>query len=107
MTVNKVRVRSALILLPAILSLSTLANADTAGDGPAGSGGSTVKQAPGGPTSPGAAAPQQGGATGGAAPASSGDDDAPVTRGLMPEGNHPSVDPTQPWPRRGAGDDMK
>ena len=34
-------------------------------------------------------------------------DAPPVTRSLVPDNAKPSVDPTQPWPRRGAVDESK
>jgi hypothetical protein len=103
----KKHIAGILVLLPALLCLSTLVMGETAESGTPAS--ASMKAAP--KTSgllPSSAANAQ--AASAASGAASNPDEAvapAATRSLFPNSPHPSVDPTQPWPRSGGADESK
>lgn len=99
--------RGILVLLPALLCLSTLTNAEMPEPRTPASG--SVKRAPkaSAPMPSSAANAQPPSAASGAASNPDSGDAPPITRSLVPNNPHPSVDPTQPWPRSGAIDESK
>jgi hypothetical protein len=100
-------VRGILGLLPALLCLSTPVAAELPETGVPASAGvaTTPKVSSAHPSSVVNAKPAS--AASSARSDQSKDDAAPVTRSLFPNSPHPSVDPTQPWPRSGAADEAK
>ncbi|CAD6549723.1 hypothetical protein LMG27952_04890 [Paraburkholderia hiiakae] len=99
--------RGVLVLLPALLCWSTLAKAEMPELNTSASGNVKAPTDASVKVPPHAANAQT--ADGASSAASHPDNrSAPSgTRSLVPESPHPSVDPTQPWPRHGAVDESK
>jgi hypothetical protein len=99
--------RGILVLLPALLCLPTLTEAETPETGTPASASVTTTPKASAPIPSSAAKAQPAPTASGAASNPDKDDAPPVTRGLFPNNPHPSVDPTQPWPRSGGADESK
>lgn len=98
--------RGILVLLPALFCLSALTQAEVPETNPSISGKAVARKA-GAPIPSSAAYAQPASAASGAASNPDQGGAPPATRSIFPNGSHPSVDPTQPWPRSGPADESK
>jgi hypothetical protein len=99
--------RGILVLLPALLCLSTLTKAEMPETGTPAPASVTATSKASARMPASAANAQPASAASGATSNPDKGDAPPVTRGFVPDSPHPSVDPTQPWPRSGASNESR